>query len=236
MEYFEFADKYFEKYKDKFDAIKIFEDKRQLKLFDKLLYDKNDINFLSWLSEMMFGLKLDNFFNTIYYDKTLNNQTPDWIVSANGQTIIFEVLKINLDEKVITNKIEKFKKPPPKDETIIATVTYSKALDGKYFYGARDKIVKKEISYRQLIESENFPFVVCVDCSEIELFTFYNDFTDFFIADGKNGYFQKDIKFGQNVSGLFVLLPYEEYKFIYNPNASNKLFPDNQQGLLKLCD
>lgn len=236
MKYFEFADKYFEKNIDKYDAIKIFEDKRELKLFDKLLYDQNEINFLSWLSEMKFGLKLENFFTAICYDKIINNQTPDWIVSANGQTIIFEVLRINLDEKVIINKIEEFKNPPPKDSTIIANVTHSKVLDGKYFYGAIDKIAKKEISYRQLIESNNFPFVVCVDCFEIELFTFYNDFTDFFIGGGKNGYFQKNIKFGENVSGLFVLVPFEGYKFLNNPNATNKLFPDNQEGLLKLCD
>ncbi len=145
-------------------------------------------------------------------------------------------MRINLDEKILRHKIEEFKNPPPKDKTVIATISHSKVLDGKYFYGGRDKIVKKESIYRQLIKRKNYPFIVCVDAQEIELYSFYNDFTDFFIADGKNGYFYTDLDFGQNVSGLFVLVPFDGYKYIPNPNAINKLHPNNLEGLFKMCD
>jgi hypothetical protein len=75
MNYFEFADKYFEKNKDIFNDITKFADKRQLNLFDRLRTDNNEVNFLSWLSEMKFGLKLNNFFSTIFYDKPSKNLT-----------------------------------------------------------------------------------------------------------------------------------------------------------------
>lgn len=236
MKYFDFADIYFDKNKDKFDSLKKLEEKRQTKLFDKLLRDQNEINFLSWLSEMNFGLRLDKFASTMSYDKPTNNQTPDWIVSANDQTIIFEVLRINLDENALIEKINNFKESSLKDQSSIAAMTFSKRMDGEYFYGAQDKIVKKEATYRELIKTGKYPFIICVDCSEIKLFTFYNDFWDFFIADGRHGYFFRNEDFGQNVTGLFVLVPLEGYKYIENPRSKNKLNQVNYANILSICD
>ncbi len=236
MTYFDFADKYFEARKDIYDEIKILSEKRRINLFDRLLTDKDEMNFMSWLSEMKFGLRLDRTFQTLLYEHNINNQTPDWFVTSNGQNIIFEVVRINRHEQELLTKIDEFKNPQNQDENIIATVKNSGVLDGKYFYGNIDKIGKKEIAYREILQKKNYSFVICVDSSEIELFTFYNDFYDFFIADGKHGYFNRNPSFGKHVSAIFVQVPFDGYKIMLNANCDNKLNEQNLNAIRKMCD
>lgn len=236
MRYFDFADRYFETRKDAYEAIKAFSEKRSLNVFDKLLNDKNEINFMSWLSEMKFGLRLDKVFQNLLYGYKTNNQTPDWFVTSNGQTLVFEVVRINRKEQELLAKIDEFKTPTIQDENIVATVKHSGVVDGKYFYGNIDKISKKEIAYRKLVEEKGFSFIICVDSSEIDLFTFYNDFCDFFIADGKYGYFNRNISFGKNVSAIFIQVPFDGYKVIVNENCENKLNEQNLNAVRQMCD
>ena len=172
MTYFDFADKYFEKRKDIYEEIKTLSEKRNINLFDKLSTDKNEINFMSWLSEMKFGLRFDKVFQNLSYDYNINNQTPDWFVTSNGQTLVFEVVRINRQEQELLNKIDEFKNPKIQDKNIVATIKHSGELDGKYFYGNINKISKKEIAYRKIVEEKNYSLIICVDSSEIDLFTF----------------------------------------------------------------
>ncbi len=236
MAYFDFADKYFESRKETHDKIKELSEKRKLNLFGKLLSDKNEINFMSWLSEMKFGLRLDKIFQTLLYDHKINNQTPDWLVNFNGQNLIFEVVRINRHEQELLNKIKEFKNEKSQEKNIIATAKYSGVLDGHYFYGNIDKIAKKEITYRKIIKDKNYSLIICVDSSETDLFTFYNDFLDFFVADGKHGYFNRNISFGKNVSAIFIQVPFDGYKIIVNENCNNKLNVQNLSLIRQMCD
>ena len=236
MTYFDFADKYFETRKDIYNEIKNLSEKRKLNLFDKLLSDKNEINFMSWLSEMKFGLRLDKIFQTLLYDHKINNQTPDWLVTSKGQNLIFEVVRINLHEQELLYKVHDFKNSKTQDKNIIATVKHSVVLDSQYFYGNIDKIAKKELVYKKIVEEKNYSLIICVDCSEIDLFTFYNDFHDFFVADGKHGYFNRNISFGKNVSAIFVLVPFDGYRIIVNENCEHKLNEQNLSAIKQMSD
>lgn len=236
MTYFDFADKYFEKNRGIHDEIEKLSEKRKLNLFGKLLNDKNEINFMSWLSEMKFGLRLDKIFQTLYYEYEINKQTPDWFAISNEQNLIFEVVRVNTNEKDILNKIAEFKNSGTRDTNIVATIKYSGVLDGKYFYGNIDKIAKKGITYKKIIEEKGYSLIICVDCSEIERFIFYNDFYDFFVADGKHGYFNKNTSFGENVSAIFIQVPYDGYKIIVNKNCSNMLNEQNLNALKQVGD
>lgn len=236
MTYFDFANKYFETQNDIYEAIKTLSIKRKINLFDKLSSDKNEINFMSWLSEMKFGLRLDKVFQNLSYEHKINNQTPDWFVTSNGQTLVFEVVRINKNEQELLTKIDEFKTPKIQDKSIVATVKHSGVLDNQYFYGNINKIENKEIAYRKIVEEKNCSLIICVDSSEIDLFIFYNDFYDFFIADGKYGYFNRNISFGKNVSAIFIQVPYVGYKLILNENCKNKLNLQNLCAIKQLCD
>ena len=66
-------------------------------------------------------------------------------------------------------ELHEFKYPEQIDKKIVGRVTHSGTLQGQYFYGARDKIIDKEIAYRELIETQRQPFIICVDCSETKI-------------------------------------------------------------------
>ncbi len=146
------------------------------------------------------------------------------------------MVRINLTEQELLDKIKNFKNPKPEDSNVIATVTYSKELDGKYFYGNIDKISKKEVAYRNIVEEMKYSLVICVDSCETGLFSFYNDFFDFFIADGRNGYFNRNIQFGKNVSAIFMQVPFHGYKVIVNENCAYKLNQQNLTAIKGICD
>ena len=226
MGYGKMADKYFDQNPMVYEAIQDFARNRAVNIFKTLRNDENEINFLSWLSEMKFGLQFDKFASAMEYDADMNGQTPDWLVTANKQTFVAEVVRINLHELEMTSKIEGFISPTQADSRLVATGA-SKSLDGTYFYGALGKIEKKEIVYRPLITNGLIPFIICVYCSELTLFIFENDFFDFFLGDGKHGYFFRNKEFGENVTGIFFRDPYNQYKFIKNPIAKNKLNEGN---------
>src|SRR5690606_19931014 len=149
---------------------------------------------------------------------------------------IFEVVRINRHEQELLSKIDEFKNPLTQDNNIVATVRHSGVLDSKYFYGNIDKIAKKEAAYKRIVEEKKYSLIICVDCFEINLFTFYNDFDDFFVADGKHGYFNRNVSFAKNVSAIFMQVPFDGYKVILNEICDNKLNEQNLNAIKQLCD
>lgn len=78
-------------------------------IYSKLLKEKNRINFFSKISEVKIGKYLaQEFHNFIEYESVIHKQIPDWLISYNKEKIIVEVLKINLPNIKLTNKIESY--------------------------------------------------------------------------------------------------------------------------------
>jgi len=239
MCYSEFANSYFQFREDVYAKIKSFSERKAREnkpnYFAKLLTDQSDINFFSWLSEMKFGLKLDQTFKYLEYEPKGKNTKPDWQVIANNQTILFEVVRINRNQEDMLYKIAEFAMKKSDGANSVLTIKHSGTLYGEYLYGNLAKIEKKEVAYKEIVQKNNSPFIICVDTSDIELFTFYNDFHDFFIGNGTNGYFNRNLSFGKNVTALFVQDPFE-YKLIVNESSANKLNLSNLDALKQICD
>ena len=216
------ADAYFKKNPAVLQVIQELEARRGLHLFKRLRQQEHDINFLSWLAEMRFGVQLDKIASVLAYDRKLGGQTPDWILEANNQMIIAEVARFNLSEAEMTAKISDFVSPVVSDPNIVG-IARSFSGNGQYFYGKIDRIEAKEVKYRDLIKKFACPYIICIDCSTLDLFIFADNVYDFFIADGRHGYFFENKDFGQNVTGLLFRDPYNQYIYINNPIALNKL-------------
>jgi hypothetical protein len=161
MGYGQMAETYFQKRPDVLRVIEEFGVRRRLSLFKRLGQDQNDINFLSWLAEMKFGVQFDKVATTISYDRKIDGQTPDWFIEANKQEIIAEVARINLDETEMLGRVSEFVSPPAAAPGIVATST-SKSLHSQYFFGALGKIERKEEVYRELIKRRAIPFIICI--------------------------------------------------------------------------
>jgi hypothetical protein len=222
MGYGQMADTYFRRHPDVLQVIQELETRRRLHLFKRLRQQQHDINFLSWLAEMRFGVQFDKMASTITYDRKIDGQTPDWIIKTNNQKIIAEVARLNLSEPEMKAKISEFVSPPVHDSRMVATATTVSA-NSQYFFGKIDRIEAKEIAYRDLVKRLAFPFIICIDCSTLDLVIFDNDVHDFFIADGKRGYFFENRDFGENVTGLFLRDPFNQYTYFNNPVALHQL-------------
>jgi hypothetical protein len=222
MGYGQMADAYFQEHPKVLPVIQEFETRRGLHLFKRLRQQQHDINFLSWLAEMRFGVQFDKMASTITYDRKIDGQTPDWIIEANNQKIIVEVARLNLSEPEMKAKISAFVSPPPHNPDIVATVTTISA-NSQYFFGRIDRIAAKEETYRDLVKRQACPFIICIDCSTLDLVIFDNDVRDFFIGDGRHGYFFENKDFGENVTGLFLRDPFNQYTYFNNSSAINQL-------------
>jgi hypothetical protein len=222
MGYGQMAETYFQNRPDVLRVIEDFGKRRELSLFKRLGQDQNNINFLSWLAEMKFGIQFDKMASAISYDRKIDGQRPDWFIEANRQEIIAEVARINLDETEMLGRVSEFVSPSPATLGLVATSS-SKSLHSQYFFGALGKIERKEEVYRDLIKRRAIPFIICIDCSTLDLFIFENDVHDFFIADGKQGHFFAAPDFGENVTGILFRDPYNQYTFFNNPRANNQL-------------
>lgn len=115
-------DLFFEDKKELLSEIEIFEKRRNLDLIRKLQKEKNKTDFLSFITEIRFGLTLDPFCDKMKHNCRLPGftLTPDWLVEMNGQEIMLEVARINAtqdDQKFIDfdtmlmEAIEKIEKP-----------------------------------------------------------------------------------------------------------------------------
>jgi hypothetical protein len=222
MGYGQMADTYFQKRPEVLQIIQEFETRRGLRLFKRIEQEPHDINFLSWLAEMKFGVQFDKIASTITYDRKIDGQTPDWMVEVNSQKIIAEVARLNLNEAEMNARVAEFVSPPRPDQHIVAMATAVSA-NSQYFFGRINRIAVKEETYRDLIKRQACPFIICIDCSTMELVIFDNDVRDFFFGDGKRGYFFENKDFGENVTGLFLRDPFNQYIYINNPVAIHQL-------------
>ena len=133
-------------------------------IYSKLLKEKNRINFFSKISEVKIGKYLaQEFHNFIEYESVIHKQIPDWLISYNKEKIIVEVLKINLPNIKLTNKIESYEK----GEYFIPPSGVFMGLACLSFYD-KMKIEDKELKYRKLIEQKGYKMIIGVDVSDWE--------------------------------------------------------------------
>lgn len=182
----------------------------------------NEINFFSWLSEMKFGIFFDSVNFELEYDVDVNKQTPDWKLKKNGEIIYAEVLRLNLHDTLMQEKIRELKERylnRDKPKTNVFKSYSSGTMSMEYFYGKESRLTDKEIRYRSLIDIYKNPFILCVDCSEPGLFLDYLDFEDYFIGN-KKGFFYTNKDFKENISGILIRNVWNQTLYLNNPNAS----------------
>lgn len=219
--------------------IKALEKKRNLRLLAQLVKDKNEINFYSWLSEIKFGLYFDTISSELKHnekieieeDVKLKIKTPDWTAVINGQKILTDTLRINVEENELKQRIESLKtqRKAQKENSSLNFIMSSevKVMSSEYLYGAQTKLVNKESTYRNIIIKDKVPFIICVACT-LDTFLGSLDFFDFLIGHTKRGFFYKEKDFGRNVTGVLIRTYYNELVYFHNELAEHQL---NQANL-----
>tara|TARA_B110000114_G_C14934694_1_gene333840 strand:+ start:73 stop:738 length:666 start_codon:yes stop_codon:yes gene_type:complete len=212
------------KYKE---DIKLLEKITGKSILTKLRKNKNEINLVSKISEIKFGKYLaSKFGDNIEYEPLILKKTPDWLVNINGDKIIFEVLKINLPNEKFEEKIELYKKGELK---IASSGTYI----GLACLNRNDlgKILKKEETYRKLIELYDYKLVICIDATDWDKKIDVMDIKTSFDFENKESPFYH-INFTKNVAGLIVKPYFGNIEFIFNQNVEKKLDKKNLDILI----
>tara|TARA_B110000967_G_scaffold189935_1_gene214124 strand:+ start:516 stop:1181 length:666 start_codon:yes stop_codon:yes gene_type:complete len=188
----------------------------------KLNNDRNEINLISTISEIRFGKYLAvKFGSNIEYEPVILGKTPDWLVNINGDKIIFEVLRINLPNEKLEEKIRLFKENEL-DIDSSGVYTGLACLNRN----DSDKILKKEKTYRSLIKTHNYKLVICIDATDWDKKIDVMDIKTSFDFENKESPFYH-MNFTKNVAGLIVEPYFGNIEFIFNQNVNNKLNKKN---------
>ncbi|RNA62485.1 hypothetical protein D1631_11345 [Chryseobacterium nematophagum] len=189
--------------------------------FKKLDKEKDEINILSLFCEMTFGYILNQLFNDVKYEQKINGKTPDWLVNSNNQEILFEVKKINPKEDNLKEIIDSFKDDKYKPNIF--------SIQSNDFSSQYSKVIEKEVKYRELIKSENYILIICIDAVSLPNFITNNDLKESFNFKKPDYSLKKHQKFCENVAGILG-----RAKFPQNPlfieNISSK-YGLNRQNL-----
>jgi hypothetical protein len=216
-------------------AIQSFERRRDLSLLRKLEEEVNTINFFSTLAEINTGLFFDSLCSKIHYNFLLNGKRPDWFLTFNSQSVVCEVLRLNIPEEDCKASIEHSRElrrfQIEKPGVPIFESAEAKVIDTAYLCGAQFKLQNKEKTYRNIIEQHHLPYIICVNPS-VQTFINEIDLNDFLI--GRHGFFATDEYFGRNVSGV-LLQGYFTGQWVYFPNESAQfpLTEENQKVMEK---
>ena len=188
-------------------------------IHQKLIKERDEINFISKISEIKIGTYLaEKFQKNIEYEPKIDKKTPDWLVSLNGEKIIIEVLKINLPNEELTNKIELYKNgdyTTPPSEVFMGLATLK--------FNDKKKIESKEITYRKLIEDKGYKLIIGIDASDWEKRIDVSDIKATFNFNTSNS---ENNQFIKNVTGLLVIPYMGNIEFILNNNSKFKINPE----------
>lgn len=209
---------FFEKNKNYSEYIKQLEIVTGKPILKKLQKTNDEINFFSIISEIKFGKYLvDIFGDTLRYEPSILGKTPDWFVEINGDKIIFEVLRINPPNDKFQNKIDSY--------LVNGLSTNSSGVFiGLGCLNLTDlkKILKKEETYKELIEFNDYKLVICIDASDWDKKIDVLDINYSFDFENDNSPLYYEF-FTRNVTGLMVEPYFGSIKFIINNNVKKKL-------------
>lgn len=189
----------------------------------KLKKEKNEINVLSLFSEMEFGYALNQIFQEVIYEPNLNGKTPDWLVKSENENIIFEVKKINTVEEELNSKIELFK-----NDEYFGLKKLPPDISIKKFIPQLSKITKKEESYRELVCSDNYKLVICIDLVGLDnAFISDTDIREYLNFENKYSILNDFPEFCENVAGIFAKPIFGNKVFIENKISNFRLSKSN---------
>lgn len=172
--------------------------------------DKDQINRVSFVSEIRFGYYLRLRFENLKYDSNILGKTPDWIIDQDSEKIIFEVKQLNPTNAIFLDRIKQVKEDK-----------YNGVDKFKTTFSVRDifpyliKIMEKEKAYRELVSKENYKLIICVNFTNLttEFFT-DKDLIDYLDLKNNYKYFNQEIDyldriefnhFCDNVAGFLVM-------------------------------
>jgi len=206
--------------------------------FNKVLNDKNQINRVSFISEVRFGFYLNERFSFLKYNPNLFRKTPDWVTSDNSENIIFEVMQLNPDNSIFGDRINQVKNNSYEG----FTSSPKKSFSIKDIFPYLPKIMIKEDRYRDFIQSNNYKLVICINLTNLksEFFT-DRDLEDYLNLKDNYDYFLQEIEyldkdnfdlFCKNVAGFLVMPIFgADIFFIENKMCTNGL---SRQTIKKL--
>lgn len=179
--------------------------------FKKKNEDKDQINRVSFVSEIRFGYYLHNKFVNLQYDPKIFGKTPDWVVSTGIENIIFEVKQFNPSNEIFAKRIEQV----IANQYSVSFGKNNKTYTYEDIFPYLVKIMAKEKNYRDFIEDKNFKIVICVNFTNLETEFFTDDdLVDYLDLKRNYEYFKQTIdyldvhefeKFCKNVAGFLVM-------------------------------
>jgi hypothetical protein len=216
------ADEFLETKSELIEAIEVLEKKRDLSLLQRLLKEKNAINFFSTLAEIRTGLFFDPLCSELRYNWPVGGQRPDWSLVINAQNILCEVLRLNTAEEECAANIERSRQlrrfQIENPGVPIIDFSEAKTINTAFLSGAQSKLQYKESKYRNIIQQHQMPFIICVNPS-VQTYINEIDLNDFLM--GRHGFFASDEYFGRSVTGV-LLQGYFMGQWVYYPNERAK--------------
>ena len=222
---------------------KIFENKPEIKDQYNFLYphyktgfnkkdkDKNQINRVSFVSEIRFGYFLYNRLENLQYDANISGKTPDWVSELNSEKILFEVKQLNPNSDIYNERIEQVK-----NDNYNGTDKFKNVYRISDIFPYLPKIMEKEKAYRNFVMSEDYKLVICINFSNLkdEFFT-NNDLIDYLNLKDNYKYFRQKIEyldkdnfdnFCNNLAGFLVIPCFgSDIFFIENEMSLHRLSP-----------
>lgn len=126
---------------------------------------KCGINLINFFNEMAVGAILLEKFPNLLFEQNILSKTPDFSCVNHGQNLIFEVIKLNLNDQSMKNRIESYMSGIEIKVPTTHRISESDTIPLIY------KIARKEEAYRKLVEEYNYKLIICADFR-----SFYNQF------------------------------------------------------------
>lgn len=229
-----FITQFFQDHPKFYERVTALEKKRSLNILGKLANEKNEVNFHSWRSEVGFGFFFDAICEDMKFEERIEGKEPDWTILMNGEKFLAEVLRLNTKEDELLETLQQEKKMMDslKEQPTNPIIGRGKVktMSSKYFYGHQSKLVKKEISYRDIIRKLHLPFIICIE-STIDTFISDLDTFDFLIGNTKSGFFYTDANFGKTVTGVLLKDYFGQFVYYHNDLAENQFNDLNMKSL-----
>lgn len=226
------ASEFFETRPQLLKDIQSLEKRRSLRLLPLLHKENDEVNFLSRISEIRFGLLFDSFCEVLRFDYMIDHKTPDWMVQLNGQSILCEVLRLNTPEEETREAIayDRALRYYQKEHPGVPIITRGtvKTMSTDHLGGAESKLMRKVEKYAEIIDQHDLLFVICV-APKLETFLSEVDFSDFLM--GRNGFFETNALFGEKVSGVLLHSYFGQHYYFHNKRARFQLTDKNRGSL-----
>lgn len=239
------------KYPDFLNRLNTFPEKVKQDFVENLRREKVEAKFTSILAEIDFGLMFVKLGFNLEYNKLLNKQTPDWIISTGDTKAICEVYRIG---RSVNDRTISYSRPKQRFLSCYHPVNFKPEKIIQFDYLKKNNNITCKLSkYNDLIANTNYPYFIAVALDFASGFQFDN-FEEYFLGkrvgfdseeDSEYGTLIEDTEYGTEwtelgvfyknpqLSGL-IILDKSKYHLLLNPHKNQVIYNNTNKQILNI--